>query len=776
MKKKIALLLLCICVIFLTPTVAFATDDVPTSGTCGDGVTWSYTPDPDEYDRDQGGTLTISGNGAMDDFSGFNSQPWAYFAHNLKNVIIENGVTNIGNYTFAHCSNLSSIVIPNSVTSIGHDAFYYCSNLSSITIPDGVTSIGGGAFGYCSKLTSIVIPDSVTSIDIGLFDNCSSLTHIVIPANLTSYYSSPANVGLAGMLGNTRSPFLTSAGPKGSGCAIEFGWTDTIPVSAFDGLYTLTQIEFPDGVTTIGARAFALTGLVQVTIPDTVNTIGISAFQAARLTQVTIPNTVTTIGEQAFLGTGLTELIIPASVTQLGYNVFGGCQNLSHVVIQADASAIPLDRPLYEGRSSGEVNCPLLTSVGGIGSGSSIEIGWDTIPTSAFAGCVGLQTITIPDTVKTIGANAFGNWAFNACEGLTKITIPNSVTTIGSRAISYCSNLKELHIPASVIRINSDFDGVFGGCTALASITVDPANTVYSSQDGALYSKEKATLYCVPQGKASFTIPSSVTKIENYAFTGCANLTELTIPSSVTTIGYSAFSSCAGLTTLVIPESVTSNNFDFSGCTALTEVTLPGTVNFYGSVMGPSLTTIRISEGAERLSGTFSNLTTLATVYLPASLKAIEANTFANCSNLKNVYFAGTQAQWDTLTIADGNQELSLATVVCTGTGTETPVAPDNPDTLTAPETLGVTAVPGGLGQRLTVQVESGHWLTIQTRRAGSIAISSIQAPVGAGGMVTVNFSAPSGSVVQVWETENELTFVNGVPTNPILRTVVREL
>lgn len=706
MKNKVAIAFSGICLaLILLPVTALATDVPATSGTCGDSATWNY----DQNTK----TLTISGSGEI-----------VAQVDESKNIPFGQWRSEIEKVEFSG----------NSFTAIRNCAFMNLSRLTSISIPEGVTEIHHEAFTNCTSLSNVIIPEGVTMINQMAFRGCTNLTHIEVPASFSICYN---GVGIMGDVGSLfaaiPSPFLTSAGPKGSGSAIEYGWANTIPTGAF-----------------IGCRA---------------------------LTQIIIPNTVIEIGDHAFASTGLTSLTIPATVTKLGYNVFGGCQNLSHVTIQADASAISPNRPLYEGQcynsatNKTETACPLLTSVGPIGSNSSIEIGWDTIPASAFAGCVGLQTITIPETVKTIG-----DQAFNTCTGLTQITIPDTVTTIGSRAISYCPNLKVLNIPASVIRINNGHDGMFGGCTNLEAITVDPENTVYTAQDGALFSKEKTTLYCVPQGKSGFTIPVGVNKIENGAFSGCTKLTEINIPSGVTEIGYDAFTDCSGLTKLVIPDGVMSNFFNFRGCTALTEVTLPGSANYYSSINGPSLTTVRILEGTKEISGTFSGVTTLTDVYLPASLTHISQNTFANCSNLKNVYFAGTQAQWDALTIADGNQELSLATVVCTGAGENPPVDPDNPDIPAPPETLGITAAPGGLGQRLTVQVQSGHWLTIQTRRAGSIAISSIQAPTSAGGMVTVAFSAPSGSIVQVWETENELTFVNGVPTNPILKTVVKEL
>lgn len=723
MKKHILAIILSLWLVaVLLPANALAADAPATSGTCGESAIWSY----DQTTK----TLTISGNGEIDlkyDSNTENGLPWSLSSEVEMVEFTGNGFTAIGDYAFRDFYNLANISIPEGVTIIGSFALS-SPKLTEVTIPNTVNEIRGNAFAG-TPLVRVTIPASVEKLGLGVFVGCDQLEKIVVQAK-ASAVTGPLFSGGDVILGTGRinCPKLTSVGPIGSGSNIEISW-DAIPAGVF----------------------MDCNGLREIIIPDTI----------------------AEIGHNAFAETGVTEVTIPAHVTKLGTNIFNRCQNLSHIIIKADASAItgPLYSNYTDSFGNQVIGCPLLTSVGPIGSGSSIEIGGDTIPASAFAGCVGLQTITIPETVKTIG-----DQAFNTCTGLTQITIPDTVTTIGSRAISYCPNLKVLNIPASVIRINNGHDGMFGGCTNLETITVDSENTVYTAQDGALFSKEKTTLYCVPQGKSGFTIPVGVNKIENGAFSGCTKLTEINIPSGVTEIGYDAFTDCSGLTKLVIPDGVMSNFFNFRGCTALTEVTLPGSANYYSSINGPSLTTVRILEGTKEISGTFSGVTTLTDVYLPASLTHISQNTFANCSNLKNVYFAGTQAQWDALTIADGNQELSLATVVCTGAGENPPVDPDNPDIPAPPETLGITAAPGGLGQRLTVQVQSGHWLTIQTRRAGSIAISSIQAPTSAGGMVTVAFSAPSGSIVQVWETENELTFVNGVPTNPILKTVVKEL
>lgn len=157
MKKQLLLLMM-----MLLPMVAMADN----SGTCGDNLTWTLV--------ESTGTLTISGTGAMQNFNNPNYysnglSPWYYDRAKVITVVIEDGVTTIGNCAFYNCSKMSSVIIHNSVTSIGNYAFYYCITLNSVTIGNGVTTIGSYAFSSCSCLTSITIPSSVTSIGSSAF-------------------------------------------------------------------------------------------------------------------------------------------------------------------------------------------------------------------------------------------------------------------------------------------------------------------------------------------------------------------------------------------------------------------------------------------------------------------------------------------------------------------------------------------------------------------------------------------------------------------------------
>ena len=144
------------------------------SGICGDNLEWKLTDE---------GVLTITGTGEMQDWNDYSS-PW-YENESVKQVIIGDGVTTIGDWAFSYCRALTSITIPNSVTTIGDNAFESCSSLTSITIPNSVTTIGDWAFSYCRALTSVIISNSVTTIGERTFANCYSLTSVTIPSSVT---------------------------------------------------------------------------------------------------------------------------------------------------------------------------------------------------------------------------------------------------------------------------------------------------------------------------------------------------------------------------------------------------------------------------------------------------------------------------------------------------------------------------------------------------------------------------------------------------------------
>ena len=174
---------------FAAPTIAHATEGAGTGtvkdyGFCGDesvnsgkDVQWTLTTNSKDSTKY---TLTISGSGAMADYISPQGVPWYNYRPQITSVVIENGVTSIGNIAFYGYSNLESVNISASVTSIGVAAFYGCKSLTSITIPEKVTSIGDAAFLNCTSLTSVTIPGKVTSIGRGAFESCTDLTTVTM--------------------------------------------------------------------------------------------------------------------------------------------------------------------------------------------------------------------------------------------------------------------------------------------------------------------------------------------------------------------------------------------------------------------------------------------------------------------------------------------------------------------------------------------------------------------------------------------------------------------
>lgn len=170
----IALLVLVAGIVLCFATSASAAE-VTASGTCGDALTWELTDD---------GVLTISGTGAMTDYSSSTS-PWYNYRTSITSVVISDGVTSIGAYGFYSCKQLASVSLPDSLTTLGKSAFVSCSNLSSIAIPSGVTAIPDYCFDS-TGLVSFVFPDGLLSIGNGAFSDCNSLVSVDIPSSVTS--------------------------------------------------------------------------------------------------------------------------------------------------------------------------------------------------------------------------------------------------------------------------------------------------------------------------------------------------------------------------------------------------------------------------------------------------------------------------------------------------------------------------------------------------------------------------------------------------------------
>ena len=455
---------------------------------------------------------------------------------------------------------------------------------------------------------------------------------------------------------------------------IENGVT-SIGEFAFDDCTGLMSVAMPNSVTSIRTRAFSgCTGLTSVTIPDSVTVLGSSAFSCTGLMSVVIPNSVTSIEGWTFSDcTGLMSVTIPSSVTSIGDSTFSGCIGLTSVTIPNSVTSI------------GEY---------------------------AFSGCTGLASITIPDSVRKIE-----NKTFSDCTGLISVTIPDSVTDIEFCAFENCTSLANVFIPAGVTTNNVY---AFDGCTALTEFTVAEENASYAADEGVLFNKDMTRIIRCPEGKSgSYTIPNSVTAVGGGAFSDCTGLTNVLIPSSVTSIGASAFSDCTGLTNIAIPNSVTNiGGSAFSGCTGLTNIAIPSSVTGIKSYI-------------------FYDCTSLDSVTIPTSVTAIGYNAFFNCSKLKDVYYKGTDTQWSTIEISEGNYTLKNATIHFQQSLPQPPAGPGGT----------ITVVPA-------YQAQPGETVTVKLNLSANKGISNMR----------LQLTYPEGFTLEKVQKGNALSALNFTP------------
>ena len=385
--------------------------------------------------------------------------------------------------------------------------------------------------------------------------------------------------------------------------------------------------------------------------------------------------TVTSISSGAFAGSSdLTSVTIPNTVTSIGVYMFRGCNDLVGLTVAGGNTT-------YDSR--GNCNAIIETSTNTLLYGCKntvIPNSVTTIGSNAFWGRTGLTSMEIPNSVTTIGT-----WAFAECPDLTSVTIPNSVTTIDAHAFRDCSSLASIEIPNSVTSIgahafygtawyNNQPDGLvyiglvaykykgampegahiniadgtrgiasyaFQSCSRMAGVTIP--NTVVTIGSGA---------FATCLGLTSLEIPNSVITIESSAFQSCTGLTEVEIPNSVTTIGGGAFSSCSGLTSVTIGNSVTTiGNDAFAYCYSLANVAIGSSVTHIGTFAFShcgELTSLEIPNSVTTIDkDAFSYCTALTSVTIPSSVTTIGKYVFTSCYNLTSMTVASGNTTFD---------------------------------------------------------------------------------------------------------------------------------
>ena len=585
--------------------------DYLTRGCCGDNVTFTVYPDM---------TMIVSGTGSVWGTSSaeFNDD----YYNTVEKIVVEEGVTSLGDHAFSGYSKLKTITLPNSLKEISFYVFYNCKSLESLSIPRNVEIIGTGL-----KSTPIINSDKLVSINVDpdnqVFDSRNNCNAVIRTSD---------NTLVLGCKNTVIPDDVTTIGHKSFMCC--------------NGL---SSVEIPDGVTSIEWYAFAYcSNLETITIPNSVKQIDGTAFEGTpwydyqpdgllyindvayrykgtmpentsltlregtvsissnaftnctNLVSVNIPNSVVSIGSVAFYNcSSLTSITIPNSVTSLGDNAFSGCTGLSSVIMEINT---PIS---ITGQTFSKVNKSTCTLYVPYGSKSAYEnaqywkefeniVELDYLAKGAcgdnltytiypdntmlisgtgdmwdFEGTINddysraIQTLIVEEGVTSIGKNAFSDFY-----GLSSVSLPNTLVSIGSHAFWSCDDLYSITIPSSVTDLSEDAFLY----SNLTSLIVEEGNPVYDSRNNcnAIIRTSSNELII---GCGSTSISNSVTSIGEYAFYGCRRLSSVEIPNSVTTIGRTAFAGCWNLISLTIPNSVTSiGEHAFRECTGLNSI------------------------------------------------------------------------------------------------------------------------------------------------------------------------------------------------------------
>lgn len=671
-----------------------------------------------------------------------------YNRSEIKSIKIPETVTGIAKYAFSGCSGLTEIVIPDSVKNIADSAFANCVKLKSVTIGKSVKIIGASAFAECTDLERVNISDLAAwcGVSFGeynsnplyyaraLYENGKAVTDLTTPANLTSI-AKYAFVNCAVIENLTIGNKVKNIGASAfEGCeglrTVSFGsGVQSLEQSSFAGCINLTDLEIPGNLSSIGQSAFAgCIELVNVTLGDGVKTVGASAFSGcSEIKSIVFPKSVTTVGDSAFENCAeLASITIGKGVTSIGPSAFYGCRGLLSLNFDegsqlksigdfafaycSELSGIALPKSVIKIGDRVFRDCTAL---------ASIEVEEGNIVYRAEGNCLikyttdtlilGCRTSEIPSDGSVVGIAAY---AFQGCSELTGIAIPNSIKSIGNNAFSGCTGLEAVDITdlatwckvsfgntysnplyyAHMLYINGELmtdvtipEGIksiskyaFCGCTSFSSVHITDlaawcrisfgngqSNPLYYAEDMYL-NGEKVEKLVIPEGTTSISayafnngtgfteiiLPESVTNIGTYAFSGCKNLKEIKIPNGVINIGTTAFYGCSGVESLEISKSVKSIGYRaFFGCIEMANISVAKENTTFHSAVNCLIKTASKSiilgcnnsivpdDGSVISIGSsaFFGYKGLKEVSIPSSVKHIVDDAFGYCSGLTRV-------------------------------------------------------------------------------------------------------------------------------------------
>ena len=367
-------------------------------GACGTNIKWQLNSK---------GVLTISGTGAMKNYTYKSEMPWYKYINDIQSVVIEDGVTSIGDYAFYGMLKLTTISIPEGVKTIGEYVFKNCTALDGVNFPSTLTKLGQSAFYGCTSLSSIAIPEGLYTVWGYTFKNCTSLEEVTLPSTLIK-----------------------------------------IDEAAFYGCSSLKKIDIPDNVSIIGIYCFKnCSSLSEVSLPKKLTQIREAVLYGTAIKTLEIPEGVTTVGPYAFKNcTSLKTIKLPQSLKKIDEAAFYACNHLSVLNVPENVETIGN----YALRS-----CEELQSV-------SFPESLRTIGESSFYGCSSLSELVIPE-----GVTSLGGYAFKSCVNIYEVTLPTTLETIGESAFYGCSRISSITIPEYVAKIGAY---AFSRCSGLAEV------------------------------------------------------------------------------------------------------------------------------------------------------------------------------------------------------------------------------------------------------------------------------------------------------------------
>lgn len=685
MKKTFIAIILCVSMLVSVIPTALADTNVVTEGTIGD-VSYCLTFD---------GVFTLSGVGETANHSnatGSNPSPWASYLSQIKTLVVEEGVTMIGNNIFRDAVNMTSVSLPSTLTTIGEACFRDCTGLKSVTLPESLTTLKRVAFFGCTSLEEIIIAGSFSQLADKLFTNCSSLKKLTIPVTITSLADTKGTDAFAGVSASADAPVT-----------VTYGGTKT----QWENLLT----TYSESVLASEHVTVICTGIEDD--PATEDGSEISILSEG--TTGTVNYKLTSDGLLFFSGTGATDDY--SNANKLPY--YSYMNQIKKVVVEEGVTH--LGTRLFYGASAME-SISIADSVTSIGE-------------ACFRQCASLKTVTLPDDLATLS-----RVAFYSCAGLEDVDLGETVTVLGDKAFNGCGNLTKLTIPATLTTLEANNNGTksdafvgisitdvsvtYGGTVSqwkdlLATydsvlgkeyVTVTCSDGIYNSADDTGEEGNLSVLCSGTIGDVNYTLTSNgvftlsgtgetanhsnatgtnpvpwagflsqiktlvvedgVTMIGNNLFRDAVNLKTISLPNSVTTIGQCCFQNCTSLKSVMLPESLTTlKRVAFFGCTALEEVVLAGTY----------------TQLADKL---FTNCANLKKITIPATITRLYATKDSTISDAfagispswkcpVTVNYGGTIEQWKAM-LADypssvlGNE---YVTVICTdGEYIHTPV------------------------------------------------------------------------------------------------------